>query len=102
MPYCSNCGKEVDRIQAVCLNCGVSTKQIRTGKDNGGFLWGLLGFLVPVAGLVIYLLWMDQKPKTAKAAGIGALISAILGVFIMIIYIIFVFILISGGLLFQM
>ncbi len=49
-------------------------------QDNGGFLWGLLGFCIPVVGLVLFLIWKDQKPKTAKAAGVGALVSVILGV----------------------
>lgn len=49
-------------------------------QDNGGFLWGLLGFCIPVVGLVLFLIWKDQKPKTAKAAGIGALVSVILAV----------------------
>lgn len=46
-------------------------------NDNGGFLWGLLGCCIPIVGLVLFLVWKDQKPKTAKAAGIGALISVI-------------------------
>ena len=29
-------------------------------------------------GLVLFLVWKDQKPKTAKAAGIGALVAVIL------------------------
>ncbi len=49
-------------------------------NDNGGFLWGLLGCCIPIVGLVLFLVWKDQKPKTAKAAGIGALVSVILGV----------------------
>lgn len=49
-------------------------------NDNGGFLWGLLGCCIPVVGLILFLIWKDQKPKTAKAAGIGALVSVILGV----------------------
>ena len=49
-------------------------------NDNGGFLWGLLGCCIPVVGLILFLVWKDQKPKTAKAAGIGALVSVILGV----------------------
>ena len=58
-------------------------------KDRGGFLWGLLGCCIPVVGLVLFLVWRDEKPKTAKAAGIGALVSVILtiliyvGVFVM-------------------
>ena len=47
-------------------------------QDNGGFLWGLLGFCIPVVGLILFLIWKDQKPKTAKAAGIGALVSVII------------------------
>ena len=49
-------------------------------NDNGGFSWGLLGCCIPVVGLILFLVWKDQKPKTAKAAGIGALVSVILGV----------------------
>ena len=48
--------------------------------DNGGFGWGLLGCCIPIAGLILFLVWKDTKPKTAKAAGIGALVSVILGV----------------------
>ncbi len=49
-------------------------------NDKGGFLWGLLGCCVPIAGLILFLVWKDQKPKTAKAAGIGALVCVIVGV----------------------
>ena len=49
-------------------------------NDNGGFLWGLLGCCIPIVGLILFLVWKDQKPKTAKAAGIGALVSVILAV----------------------
>lgn len=53
---------------------------VMDSNDNGGFLWGLLGCCIPVVGLILFLVWKDQKPKTAKAAGIGALVSVILGV----------------------
>lgn len=62
---------------------------VENPKDRGGFLWGLLGCCIPVVGLVLFLVWRDEKPKTAKAAGIGALVSVILtiliyvGVFVM-------------------
>ncbi|MBS5283745.1 MAG: hypothetical protein KHY46_07745 [Clostridiales bacterium] len=55
-------------------------------KDNGGFLWGLLGCCIPIVGLVLFLVWKDQKPKTAKAAGIGALVSVILSVLCYIVW----------------
>ena len=49
-------------------------------NDNGGFLWGLLGFCIPIVGLVLFLAWKGTKPNSAKAAGIGALVSVIIGV----------------------
>ena len=62
---------------------------VENPSDRGGFLWGLLGCCIPVVGLVLFLVWRDEKPKTAKAAGIVALVSVILtiliyvGVFVM-------------------
>ncbi len=61
--------------------------------DNGGFLWGLLGCCIPIVGLILFLVWKDTKPKTAKAAGIGALVSVILAV---ICYIV-MFVIIGAG-----
>ncbi|MEY8236582.1 hypothetical protein AALA36_12785 [Lachnospiraceae bacterium 66-29] len=59
---------------------------MENNNDNGGFLWGLLGCCIPVVGLILFLVWKDQKPRTAKAAGIGALISVILSVIVYVIY----------------
>ena len=56
--------------------------------DKGGFLLGLLGCCIPIVGLVIFLVWKDQKPKTAKAAGIGALVCVIVGVIFYILMIV--------------
>lgn len=47
-------------------------------NDKGGFLWGLLGFCIPIVGLILFLVWKDSKPKSAKAAGIGALVSVVI------------------------
>lgn len=59
-------------------------------NDKGGFLWGLLGFCVPIAGLILFLVWKDQKPKTAKAAGIGALVYVIFCAMLVVLYILLV------------
>lgn len=80
MAFCKNCGAEINDNQAVCLKCGASVNSSTTQViDNGGFGWGLLGFCVPVVGLILFLVWNETKPNTAKAAGIGALVSVILG-----------------------
>ncbi len=75
MPFCPKCGAEIASHLDECPECWYRPEQTKILKvnDDGGFLWGLLGFCVPVAGLVLYLIWKDEKPLTAKAAGIGAL-----------------------------
>ena len=80
MAYCKNCGAQIDDKAAVCVHCGVAVNNSGVQEaDNGGFGWGLLGCCIPIAGLILFLVWKDTKPKTAKAAGIGALVSVILG-----------------------
>ena len=79
MAYCRKCGALIDDYAAVCPKCGTpqngGPNNPPPAADNGGFLWGLLGCCIPIVGLVLFLVWKDQKPKTAKAAGIGALVA---------------------------
>lgn len=104
--YCRNCGKEIDESVQFCQFCGekqvqsnvaeeVKTVEIKNSvsvDDKGGFLWGLLGFLVPIVGLILYLCWQNEMPKNAKAVGTGALISAILALLpIVIVFFVFAF-----------
>ena len=70
----------------ICPKCGV--QQTPEVEDKGGFLWGLLGCCIPLVGLILYLVWKDTKPKTSKAAGIGALVSVIC----LVIYYIVIFV----------
>lgn len=79
MAYCRHCGARIDDGATVCPECGtVQNNTPQTTTDDGGFLWGLLGCCIPIVGLVLFLVWRDTKPKTSKAAGIGALVSVIL------------------------
>ena len=80
MAYCSKCGLEIEEKTAVCPHCGEQQQVKAPVTDNGGFLWALLGFCIPVVGLILFLVWKGDKPKTAKAAGVGALVSVILSV----------------------
>lgn len=73
--YCKNCGKEIDEKAVICPHCGVQQAQLANENDTGGFGWGLLGCCIPIVGLILFLVWKDTKPKTSKAAGIGALVS---------------------------
>lgn len=80
MAYCKNCGTQIDDNAVVCPACGVAQTSTPAVVDEGGFGWGLLGCCIPLVGLILFLVWKDTKPKTAKAAGIGALVSVAISV----------------------
>ena len=66
---------------AVCVHCGCPTQNYREKAKNSGDApnWGMLilGFLIPLVGLIIWLMNKDTKPQMAKDAGKGALIGFI-------------------------
>ena len=73
--YCKNCGAQVDDKAVVCLRCGFQLAPIKKKPaDDGSLIWTVVGFFVPVAALVLYLIWKDDKPKCAKRAALGGLI----------------------------
>lgn len=80
MAFCKNCGKEIDDKAVICPHCGVSQTTQPQVVDNGGFGWGLLGCCMPIVGLILFLVWKDTKPKTAKAAIIGAIVGIVISV----------------------
>lgn len=77
MKYCSKCGKETDDLALFCSNCGASLTDTaqpeRTDAYSAGF--AVLGFFIPIVGLIIYLVLNESQPKTAHSAGKGALIG---------------------------
>ncbi len=106
MAVCRNCGAQIGDNDSICSNCGANQQagpaqynnpqqynsQVPAEDDQGGFLWGLLGCCVPLVGLILYLIWKDTKPKSANAAGKGALISVIVSVVVVVVYFVLLFI----------
>lgn len=81
--YCGNCGKQINENANFCQDCGaVINKKV---NDDDRFLWGILGFCVPLMGFILFLVWKKEKPGSAKVLGLGALISLILRIFLVIL-----------------
>ncbi len=75
MAFCRKCGEIIDDEAVVCPKCGVAQRNFENNvMDNGGFGYIALGCCIPVVGLVLYILWKDEKPNTAKNILIGMLI----------------------------
>ena len=46
--------------------------------EEGSYWWGILGFFIPLAGLILFLVWRTSLPKSSTGAGIGALVAVII------------------------
>lgn len=86
--FCSNCGKELNEQQDVCLNCGVNIGKIQT-VDNSienpkaysnaltGFILGLvsiLAWIIPLFGFPITIcgiIWSVGGLKSQKRKGLA-------------------------------
>lgn len=53
--------------------------------DTGSFGWAVLGFFIPLVGLILFLVWRTTKPASARQSGIGALVGVIFSVVFSII-----------------
>ncbi len=92
--YCRNCGTKLEDTDKHCPNCGEPVESTPTFvevrrndepiEDVGSFGWVILGFFIPIAGLILFCVWNSSKPKSAKQAGIGALVSVILNLVVLV------------------
>lgn len=117
MRYCENCGAQVEEAACFCTHCGAPTKgraaapprnegaecpypprgrdgydryyeEPRDYRDSGNAGFGILGFFLPLVGLILFLVWQDIYPYRAKSAGIGALVAV--GVGAALVFLIFI------------
>ncbi len=101
---CSKCNHEISDNLCVCPYCNTPTSPAQAYaapspapqpcEEKASVGLAVLSFLIPLAGLIIYLVKKDTEPKTAKLSGKCALISFIINLAIYIIS----FIAIMGGL----
>lgn len=65
-------------------------------SDTGSIGWAVLGFFIPVAGLILWIVWKDQQPRNSKMAGIGALVSVIVSVVLLVLWFALIMVLIAN------
>lgn len=103
--YCKNCGTEIKDGSKFCVNCGkdvndcggtvqsVQTQSIQAPilDYSGSFLLWLVGFFIPVAGLILFLCMRKDEPGKARSAGKGALTAFVIHIVLVVLYIVAVF-----------
>lgn len=86
--YCKNCGQSVDTTSVFCSHCGAKLDNryaVHNDDDKSSFAFGLLGFFIPLAGFILFLVYEGKRPKRAKCAGKGALIGFVTKIVISIV-----------------
>ncbi len=101
MKFCTHCGAELLDEAVICPKCGCPVEGSKQSSEQAlnqpinnpqlesygsKFGWGFLGFCFPLVGLILFLVWKDSKPRSAKAAGIGAIIGFVVNVIVSILY----------------
>ena len=99
--YCSNCGNKINDNERYCPYCGVEqnpTSNVSTSNDDTGSIgWGVLGFFIPLVGIILYCVWRNEKPLNAKVSLKGAIISIIAYVVLIVVYFICIFAMLGAG-----
>ena len=92
MKYCPNCGNELIDIAVICPACGVSVAPKNEIKDAPNFGYALLGFFIPLAGIIIYCCCHSKTPLSSRSALRGAILSIALRAILSAIWLLIVFI----------
>ena len=83
MKYCSHCGNQVEDQAVICVKCGCSVAAHTTEPDVPSAGLNIISFLLPVVGLILYILYHEKAPMKAKEIGkwtiIGVCVSVVLG-----------------------
>lgn len=55
-------------------------------QDKGSFGWAVLGFFIPLAGLILWLVWRESRPGDSRQSRNGFIAGLIVSVVFSIIY----------------
>lgn len=102
--YCSNCGNKINDNERFCPYCGAEQNRVTSSPvntvsndDTGSIGWGLLGFFIPIVGIILYCVWRNEKPLNAKISLKGAIISFILEAVLVVVYVICIFAMVGAN-----
>jgi len=87
--FCSSCGAIIKQAAEICPKCGCRVNPApataANQADGSSFGFAFLSFLIPLVGLILFIVWNKTYPRKAKSCGTGALIGFIVGIVFSII-----------------
>ena len=64
-------------------NVETASTELNEGSNIG---WGVLGFFFPIVGLILFLVWKNNRKAASKVSGIGALIGFVVQIICIILF----------------
>ncbi len=94
MKHCHYCNTKLEDDAYICPHCGQTVNGRNMPGDKPNVLLGILSFLLFPLGFIFFFVWHKKRPKRAKSCIIGAVIgiitiAATIGVFYLLIYLLF-------------
>lgn len=109
--FCKNCGREIEDNSNFCQHCGAKQKtdgvfegfsepngysdshrptpaHVPAQPDAPSMGFAVLGFFLPIVGLILYLCMFNSAPLRAKSAGKGAVAGFVVGMILSILFIV--------------
>ena len=101
--FCPSCGARFTDGKNFCDQCGTGLTELAQQEKVDGQTYAsldkpstgiaILGFIVPLAGFIMWVSWNSSMPQKARSAGKGALIGAITYAVLSIVSVIMVLVL---------
>jgi Na+/proline symporter len=89
--YCPYCGEDLSKYQEKAYNddnvydpinnfdtYDNNNRNYYNENDQSSLGFAVLSFLIPIVGLILFIVWHNQYPKKAKSCLKGAIISVVL------------------------
>ncbi len=72
---------ESQQPQADGIHNQQQTQQTPPPQQGGAPIgWAILCFFIPIVGLILFLVWRNEKPRAAKWSGIGGIIGVVVSI----------------------
>lgn len=85
-PKCDKTVKKTEKVKAEKVDTKkTENKKVEVVNEKASFAWVILGFFVPIAGLVLFIVFMNKRKDISKKAGIGALVGVIKNIIVIIL-----------------
>ena len=78
--FCSHCGKEIMDEAVVCPHCGCAVALDRKELDIPDTGLNIISLLMPIVGLILYIVYHEKSPDKAASIGKFAWIGVGIGI----------------------